>query len=215
MTVLLDNQPLSIDHLAPDATMAQLIDVAKAQIEGTGSVIVALRHNNEDVAVERLEQMLSEPAGSFDNVELISGRPKQVVLDALELVRQAFAESFATVREAADALGAGKVAEAMTSIAECVSIWGHTHASIVQGGALAGVDFEGLDVAGRPLVDWLNELATKLRELKDAIESRDNVLLGDILRYELDDTLRKWEQMLDGFIWHIEQMDNAAQLLPQ
>ena len=59
-------------------------------------------------------------------------------------------------------------------------------------------------------MQWLNDLASKLRELKDAIESRDHVLLGDILRYEFDETLEQWERMLDGFIAHVEGIEETV-----
>jgi predicted nucleotidyltransferase component of viral defense system len=68
------------------------------------------------------------------------------------------------------------------------------------------MDFQTLTVAGRPIVSWVEVLAEKLRQLKDAVESRDLVLLGDILRYEIDPALRDWEQMLAGLIQHIVEM---------
>ena len=68
------------------------------------------------------------------------------------------------------------------------------------------LDFDDLEIDGRQITAWLNELAGKLGELKNAIESRDNVLLGDILRYEFDQTLQQWERMLGGFIAYVEQL---------
>ena len=210
MKILLDDKPFCPEQLPSDATLTQLIEMAKAEVDGTGSVIVGVRHNDEDVPAERLEEMLPQPVSDFDNLELISGRPKQVVLEALAQVRTAFGETFVSIREAADVLAAGGLADAMTKLAECFGVWAQTHTSVVQGGALVGVDFDSLEIGGRPIVDWLNELSAKLRELKEAIVARDSVLLGDILRYELDETLQQWERMLDGFISHVEQLDEVA-----
>ncbi|MBN2561244.1 MAG: hypothetical protein JXQ75_09975 [Phycisphaerae bacterium] len=210
MPVLLDDKPLATDQLATDATVAQLIALARSRLDGTGLAIVGLRHDDRDVPTEQVEQVLLEPISKFDDLELVSGRPRQIVLDALEQVHMVFADTFAMVKDAAALLAVGKLSEAMVKLAQCVRAWSQTHASIVQGGMLTGIDFEGLEIAGRPIVEWLNELATKLRELKDAIESRDNVLLGDILNYELDDTLQQWGQVLDGFIAHVEQLDDGV-----
>jgi hypothetical protein len=208
MTVLLDDQPLSTEDLKPDATVAQLLDLAKARLKGSGSVIVALRKDHQDVPPESLEDMLTQPLQGFQQLELISGRPKQVVLEALDEVRCSFTDTFATLREICEALTAGRLTEAMEMLSRCVGIWGRTHQAVVEGGALVGVDFERLEVAGRPIVDLLNELAGRLHELKNAVESRDNVLLGDILRYELDETLQQWELMLTAFTAHVESLDD-------
>lgn len=210
MRILLDDKPFTADDVSPDAPLSQLLDVAKDRLQGTGSVIVALRHNDEDVSVERLEQMLCEPVGNLENLELVTGRPNEVVLSALEEVRVVFAETFAEVKEAAEALTTGNVGAAATTLADCVGVWARTHEAIVQGGMLAGVNFDQLEFGGQPMVDRLKVLVTKLRELKNAVESRDHVLLGDILRYEMDDVLHQWEQMLNGFIEHLRQLDKAA-----
>jgi hypothetical protein len=210
MTVLLNDQPLSLAHLSPEATVVEVINEAKARLEGTGTVIVALRHNNEVVPAEHVERMLAEPISGFEHLELITGRPREVVLEALEQVREGFRDTFAVVKEAAEALAAGKLSDAMTQLSACLGLWGRAHESLIQGGSLLGLSFDDLEIGGRPITAWLNELAGKLRELKEAIESRDNVLLGDILRYELDETLQQWERMLDGIITHVEQLEDPA-----
>jgi hypothetical protein len=210
MRILLDDKPLTVEDVSPDASLAQLLDVAKGRLQGTGSVIVALRHNDEDVPVERLEQMLREPVSNLDNLELVTGRPTEVVLTALEEVRVAFAETFAEVKEAAEALTTGNLGAASRTLADCVGVWARTHEAIVQGGALVGVNFDEIEIGGRTMVDRLLVLVAKLRELKEAVESRDHVLLGDILRYEMDEVLQQWEQMLNGFIDHLRQLDEVA-----
>ncbi len=209
MTILLDDKPLDTDTLPPDATVGQLIESAKALLCGSGSMIVAVRHQNEDVTDKDLDRMLALPVADYDDLELVTGRPKQVVLAALKDVHGAFTETFAVVKDVADQLTAGNVAEAMTALTACVGVWAHTHGTIVQGGSLLGVRFDDLQLADQSAVQWLNDLVAKLRELKDAIEARDHVLLGDILRYEFDETLEQWERMLDGFIAHVEGIEEV------
>ncbi len=81
-------------------------------------------------------------------------------------------------------------------------------------GRLLGVDFESLQLAGRPVAECLTELLERLRDLKDAVANRDHVLLADILRYEFDDVLQRWERMLDGFIDHVEALPDDAGCAP-
>lgn len=210
MTLLLNAEPLRLSGLTPETTVAQVIDLAKARLRGSGSVVVGLRLEDQDIPAERLEAMLHEPASRFDGLELIAERPTRVVLEAMSELRRAFLDTFAGVQDTADALRAGRIPDAMTTLMQCVAIWGQTQLGVVQSGQLAGVDFDALRIADRPVAAWLEELASKLREIKQALESQDHVLLGDILRYELDETLQQWGKMLDGFIVHIEGLDAAA-----
>jgi len=210
MTVLLNAEPLCLDDMTSETTVAEVIDMARARLHGSGSVIIGLRHANEDITAERLETMLPQPASRFDGLELIADRPTRVVLEALNELRRAFLDTFAGVQDAADALRAGRIPEAMTTLMQCVAIWGQTQLGVVQSGQLAGIDFGTLRILDRPVAAWLEELASKLREIKEALEAQDHVLLGDILRYELDETLQDWATMLDGFIARIEEMDAAT-----
>jgi hypothetical protein len=210
MTIVLDDKPLDVGSLPPTATVGDALALAKERLEGSGLAVVGLRAGGQDVPADQVAEMFSRPLGDFAELQVLTGRPKQVVLETLEHVRAAFADTFAQVREAADLLAAGKLSETMAKLAECVQVWGQTHLSVVQGGALLGVKFDDLRIGDQPVAACLTSLAARLRELKHAVESRDHVLLGDLLRYELDETLEEWEAMLDGFIAHVRQVEDGA-----
>jgi hypothetical protein len=210
MSVFLDDHPLATTELDQPRTVGEALELARTEAAANGSLILGLLCNNEQVPPDRLSWVLSQPADDFERVDLVSGPPKPVVLKALRDVSGLFAQTFPLVKEASETIAAGRVGEAMRAFADCVSVWGSAHESIVQGAALLGVRFDDLQLCGRPVTQWLVELATKLGEIKEAIEARDHVLLGDILRYELDEPLREWEQMLAAFIGHVEQLAEPA-----
>ncbi|MFQ5430650.1 MAG: hypothetical protein ACE5E1_10105 [Phycisphaerae bacterium] len=207
MTVFLDGRALDGPGCRPESSVGEAIDRAKAELHGTGAVIFGIRCDGEEVPSDRLKEVLSRPLTSVERVELSTGHPQTVVLDVLEQTRRAFVETYATVQRASERMAAGNLAEGMACLAECVGTWGQVHEAIVQGGALVNVDFNRLVIGERHILDWLKSLTTKLREIKSAIESRDNVLLGDILRYELDEMMQGWEHMLDGFMAHVKALD--------
>jgi hypothetical protein len=207
MTILLDTKPLDTGSLAPEAIVSDALALAKQQLEGSGLVVVGLREGGQEVSADRLAEVCSRQLAGPDDLEIITGRPKQIVLDTMEQVRTAFAGTFAQVKESADALAAGNLSEAMTKLVECVKVWGQTHLSVVQGGLLLGVKFDDVRIGDRTIAACLTSLAERLRELKQAVESHDHVLLGDLLRYEFDEALQGWELMLDGFIAHVRQLD--------
>ena len=205
MNIYLDSQPLATKSLDCHATVHAALEAAKHQLSSTDLMIFGVKCDDQEISPEDLEKVLSMPAARFSRVEFISGHPSEVVLSALRQTRLSLADSFTGVKQASECLSKGRVAEAFGALVRCLSVWGQAHEAVVHGMSLCGIDAERLIISGRPLLDWLQGLAEQLRGLKGAIESRDHVLLGDILQYELDETLQGWEVMLDGIISHVEQ----------
>jgi len=210
MAIFLDNQPFADADLAPEATVGQLIDTVKATLTGSGRLLISLRCEDEPVSPERLESILPDPIRDFHRLDLQTDEPKQVVLDILTDAQQALSESFATLKDASESLSAGDQTSAMNHLADCMQSWGQVHDALVKGGSLLGIDFNTLSIAERPLVAWIGDILTRLRDLKEAIASRDHVLLADLLRYEFDDMLQGWERLLEGFVAHIEGLPASA-----
>ena len=210
MNIFLDSQPLAATDLDRNATVQAALDAAKRKLAGTDLMIFGVKCDDQEISPEDLEQTLSLPAARFARVDFVSGHPNEVVLAALRQTRLSLADSFTGVKQASESLSKGRVSEAFGALVRCLAVWGQAHEAVVQGMALCSLDAERLVISGRPLLDWLHELARQLRGLKGAIESRDHVLLGDILQYELDETLQGWEVMLDGIIAHIERDSNGS-----
>ncbi len=209
MRITLDGQTLSGDSLPDGANVGHVLDYAKTRLTGSDQLILSIHCDGEEIDAARLKGVLASPVDQFQLIELLSGSPYQAVLEALGQTRMLLSETFATVKQISDALAAGDLHAAMTGLVECVGAWSNVHEAVVQGGALVGVDFDRLVVGGRHILDWLNELNGRLRDIRDAIQSRDHVMLGDILRYEIDETMQGWETMLDGFIAHVEKISLA------
>ncbi len=214
MSLYLDNQLLPTDELADGATVGQVLELARAEAARTRSLIVAIQCNQEVVPADRLEWMLQQPARDFERIDLTTGHPKDVVLEALEQTQAMFGQTFPLVKRTSDDLSSGRISEAMQTFTSCVSAWGCTHEAVVQSARLLGVDFEQLHVNDQPVSFWLERLAARLADVKSAIEARDHVQLCDILRYELDETLREWEGILDGFIEHVRRTDYSRHPAP-
>ena len=204
MPVFLDNEHLDIDDLGHDASIGQALEVAKTCVQGTGRLILGLRVSEQEVEADQIADLLTAPITDFDRLDFLSGRPQEMVLEALQASRRAFEDTFAVVKEAADSLSKGGLARTMSLLADCFNIWGQTHESVCTAARLLQLDLDNLQLAGRPVAEWLNQLSEKLRDIRSAIESRDHVLLGDILKYEVDELLAEWERTLTGLIEHVE-----------
>ena len=157
-----------------------------------------MRCGDEEVPPEQLDDVWTLTCDTFDKVEAVTGNAGEVVADALQVTRRALATTYALTREASEKLAEGAIQTAMQSLIECSSTWSRVHHAVVQSCSLLAIDPAITQVAGRLLADWLREVAKMLISIRNAMQSRDYVNLGDILRYEMDDMLGGWEQMLDG-----------------
>jgi len=205
----MDGKPFADETLTPAPTLGALIDKAKADLAGSGSILFGVRCNGQDVPPQRLEEIMACNVTDFQQVELISGQPTVVVLDALNDTRRALAETFAKVQQSSVDLAKGNLAKGMGAFVQCVGIWRQVHEAILQSAQLLDIDIERLVLQGRRIVDWLDDLKAKLQQIKEAVEAGDQVLLGDILRYELDQTLQDWENMLNALVEHVQKLADA------
>jgi hypothetical protein len=195
--------------LPAKSTIGQLVDAAKLRLRGTSQIVLGVRCGDEEVPPEQLDDIWPLASDTFENVEIITGHAAEVVADALQVTRRALVTTYALGRSASEKLAAGSIQPAMKELVECSNVWSRVHQAVVQSCALISINPATLEVAGRPLADWLRDIARMLGSIKSAMESRDYVLLTDILRYELDDVLGSWEQMLEGLIQHASQLSPA------
>jgi hypothetical protein len=189
-------------ELPVQSTIGQLVDAAKVKLRGTSQIVLGVRCGDEEVSSEQLDDIWPVASSTFERVEIITGHAGEVVADALQVTRRALGTTYALARGAAEKLAAGSIQSSMQELIECSNIWSRVHQAVVQSCALISIDPATLNIAGRPLAEWLRTIASMLVSLTKAMESRDYVLLADILRYEIDDVLGGWEQMLDGMIEH-------------
>lgn len=205
MTAYLDDRLFS-HGMTDQSTVAEFIEAARVSLNGTGRLLIGLRCDACEVQPEQLDDLLSEPLNRFERLDLISDQPSRVVIDILEHAASCLGQSFELVHEAAEKMTSGACGEAMDVLITCLRTWGQVHEAVVKGGQLLAVDFNELIIEGRPVQAWLAGLLDRLREIKTVVESNDLVLLADMLRYELDETLQEWEGFLRGFIIRVREM---------
>lgn len=217
MTAFLDGIEIPSHRLAPGLTAGELINRLQTQLRETGEMILVVACDREEVPPNGLDQVMALPVSSIDRLDMISGRPEEVVLEALEQTRASLANSLSVVRRSADDLLSGKVEEGMVRLVSCVETWADVHEAVTQGGALVHINFDQTVLESRDIRGCLNDIHAKLHEIKEAAVSGDHLLLCDILRYETNETLRNWETMLDNVIEQVKQLAEqpaAAPVLP-
>jgi hypothetical protein len=82
------------------------------------------------------------------------------------------------------------------ALCELLDVWRNCQQTLTEGSRLMGYDLTRVGLANGPLHDRLLVLVEKLRELRDAFESRDGGMVADLLRYELGEMAEPWSQAL-------------------
>jgi hypothetical protein len=190
MIVTLDGQHLEANFTSAD-TLQALIDRVRAK-HLRDRLVVSVAVNGQVLLPEDLDARLSQPPAAEDQIDLESGDPRAIAADALRHAAEQLAAAGRAQQEVADQLNAGQVAEALGRVGESVGVWRAGQQVVVRCCALLGEDLTAVEYGGRPIREHLSELAEKLRELRDAFEARDMVLLADLLHYEMPSLCQTW-----------------------
>lgn len=122
-----------------------------------------------------------------------TARPAQVACEVLDAVDQGLEEAEAFRLESAELFRSGDPAVALQKLAGCFSYWHNAQDSVGKIAKLLRVDLEAARTdANRPVKDIIETFAVQLRQLRDALESRDYVLCCDVLTYDMEGITPDW-----------------------
>lgn len=206
MIVTLDGGRLSGSF--PTQTLQALIDEIR-QAHLSDRLIVSVMLDGQQLLDQELTQQLNEPVQEVKHVELISADPRELVSSALREVAEQLesaAENEATV---AEQLRSGEMSEAATAFRDFLQVWQACQQTIVNCSGLLGKDLTTMQSGGKPIRAHLDSLTDKLRELRDAFEARDTVLLSDLFQYEMPETCRTWQGILNDLATDVAEHTGA------
>jgi hypothetical protein len=194
MIVTLDGRRLT-KVFTPDRTLQSLVDEIRSEHLGS-RIVVEVAVDGRPLIDPALSQRLPQPVGQIDQIDLASGDARQLVAAALrETAEQLDLAAGAHVEIAGD-IQAGRAADAIRQYGQLLDVWHACRSSIQNAGAILGLDYSDFRHDGRSLDEWFSELAKRLREVRDAFESRDYVMLSDALKYEMPQVCESWQAIL-------------------
>ena len=205
--VYLDDRAHSAD-LAVSGTLGDLVEAVRAEVAKGDRVIVGIACDGIDVT-EDLEAKLAEPLDGFQRVDLHSGRAQELVRDALEQALDVLADTDHLREQAIDALTRGDEHEATQALGDCFRHWSQIHLGIAQSVAFLALDPQTLEVNGQPLESALAGIGERLKEVREALQAGDNVLLADTLQYEFDEAVETWKAAIVAVLARTTQTAGA------
>jgi hypothetical protein len=194
MIVTLDGERLT-GPFTTGGTLQALIDQVR-ETQPAERLIVTVAVDGKPLVEEALSERLEGPADGIKQVDLGSADRRQLVREALCEVADRLAEVGDQQAGIADQLHSGGVKEAIDQFGQFLEARQLCQRSILECSGLLGQDLTTTDCEGQTVREHLDGLADKLRELRDAFEARDAVLLADLAQYEIPDTCRAWHGIL-------------------
>ncbi|HPU33548.1 MAG TPA: hypothetical protein PK184_12695 [Phycisphaerae bacterium] len=194
--ILIDDQPYG-QSCPSDKTVRELArETCAATSDQARRMVVAIYCNGKAVTDDELNAVLDAPAGSFEQLELqtqpVAGLVRTTLEQAIALV-----DSAAPIRAAAaDLLDGGDYVAAMGQFQKLLEIWRQLQQSLVFCSQALEINLDTLTLDGCRFTDLANLTKANLADLREAIRNQDPVLIGDLLRYDLEEVFAKWETLL-------------------
>lgn len=183
--------------VSPGCTLQELIDEL-LQTELEGRLVISVAMDGRQLGDQELNARLGESVPTGVQLELGSSTPTQLVAGVLESLSVGFAEAADAFPGVADRLAGDEAPAAIHDVGRSLAAWQTCYRALAQCGSLLQRDLLEDCCGDRPMGEHLDELSGRLNALRGALESRDTVLLADLVRYELPPLARKWQDLLVG-----------------
>ena len=191
--VTVDRQPLEAQALGL-RTVGQVLSHVQRE---NHRLVVHLLIDGEEPDLADIGEVRGAPLDGH-TVYIETAEPRQMALDVLGEVETQLREADRLKADCCDLLRRNDPGRAMERLSGCFSTWQMAQESVLKTAQLLRIDLAALSIDGRPLCDVVGEFTVQLRELRSALESRDFVLLGDVLTYEMTQTTRHWGLALNA-----------------
>jgi hypothetical protein len=189
--------PVTVDH--------ETLEIEPLGLRTVGQVLSHVQRENR-LVIHRLIDGREPEIGAMGDVRksLINGHtlfietaePRQMALEVIDEVEDQLDEADRLKGEACSLLQKNGVVKAMEKLSGCFSTWQAAQESVLKTAQLLRIDLSKIIVGARSLRDVLAEFTGQLRQIKQALEGRDFVTLGDILTYETTETSAQWRLAL-------------------
>ena len=194
MIVTLDGRRVD-ESFAHDSTLQTLIDQIKAG-HLNDRLVVSVAVDGRRLGDADLDARLELTVANNAQVDLESADSATLVGDVLQGLARHFEQAGAQLPGIADRLNSGDLAAAMRDVAGFITLWQTCYRGLAQCSGLLNEDLTAREHDGRTVQAHLEELIEKLTALRGALESRDVVLLADLVRYELPPLSWAWRALL-------------------
>jgi hypothetical protein len=195
MSVTVDQELLAPEQI--EAMGLKTIGQVLSHVQRENRLVVNLLIDGCEPDLSRLSAVKQAPINGH-TLYIETAEPREMALEVLAEVDAQLAEADRLRKDAVDLLQRNHPATAMERLSGCFTTWNNAQESVTKTAQLLRIDLDRVQVEMRSLSDVLGDFTDQLRQIREALEGRDFVTLGDILAYEATQTCSHWRQALDA-----------------
>ncbi len=199
MQLLVNDEPRAI-RIEPRQTLRQVAQSICRDGDAKHCLIVSVECDGQTVPLERLDSALDTPAEQYQQVAFQTQPMVGLIAQSLGEAIAVFRAANHTRIEVADLLAARQQKSALENLGRLLGDWKQVQETIAL--VLQAIGPQGEDPIdnGRTIQNVLGDITRQLRDLKAALEAGDLVLVGDILRFELEGPFEDWIAAMEGLL---------------
>lgn len=191
MSVTIDRQPFITDTLGLK-TVGQLL----SHVQRTNRLVVNVLIDGREPDFESFE-VFKQSSLTDHTLYIETADPREMALDVLDEVEVNLGEADVLREAAAELLQRNQCAAAMEKLSFCFTTWQHAQESVLKTAQLLKLNLGDVRVsAQQSLTDMLIGFTQQLKAIRDSLENRDFVTLGDVLLYEMTETAKRWSEAI-------------------
>src|SRR5688572_1120326 len=183
MSVTVDHEQLEVERLGL-RTIGQVL----SHLQRENRLVVNLLIDGREPDLDRLGEVRQSPINGH-TVYIETTEPREMAMEVLDEVEVQLREADRLKGEAVDLLQRnGGATKAMERLSGCFTTWHHAQEAVAKTAQLLRLDLAAVRVGEQSLAEMMDEFGGQLRQIKDALEARDFVTLGDVLSYDMTQT---------------------------
>lgn len=191
MSVMVDHETLQVEQLGL-RTIGQVL----SHLHRDNRLVVNLLIDGRQPDLDHLPEVRRSPLNGH-TLFIETAEPRAMALEVIAEVGSQLQEADRLKAEAVDLLQrSGGAVKAMEKLSGCFSTWQNAQDAVVKTARLLRIDLGLVAVGNQSLAQIVTEFSSQLRQVKQALESRDFVTLGDVLAYEMTETSGRWRAAL-------------------
>lgn len=160
-------------------------------------LVIALACNGKRLDSDTMEAALATRILECEKLEIFTGTRGHLVTEAMDHCADSLEQTERATETIADRLAGEGARDALCELSECMKVWQQIHEAIAKSVEMLAIDLEAFHVGVTPFIDAFERPKEVLLQVKEALEQQDNVLLADVLQYELSDATKTWLAIID------------------
>lgn len=196
MNILLNGEPITIDGITPDVTLADLVELISTELKDSGAAVMEVVADDTRLSADQTDVLSSHKLVEYQTVEILTATARDLLEMALEEGPDVFDFIDERALSVASDLRIGKIKEAMERQLETLDglEWLSSILKNLAVGFAPEMSERSIESSRAQLME---QLAVQMTALQKAHENNDWVGLADILEYEIPPITARARELFD------------------